>query len=330
MTEQLTPAVATLQRRSLQIDIVRLAGLASVVAGHTWAQYPLNGYVSIFFVLSGYLWSARRTVAEDIRYQSWKLLVPYFAWLGILAVPYLIRLMVGHQKNVDLGARVLDLLWGGERGIPPFNAFWFMTALFVGAILFRVLMKAPRWVYIGCLALALTATIFDGQLLGDKPGAVDVGAVSVLFMAAGHGYRKIEARIGRPYGAAAAAFLVCSFLIASGASGRMNPKSGNFGTPVLSIAVAIIIAIAAVLLAGPLARALPEKTGGAITRIVQMGTPVMLLHAVPLWLLPDSVPQIVEFVAAWLFPVSVALLLLRSPDSLARRTLMPDKDHHLL
>jgi acyltransferase len=330
MTEQLTAAVTTLPRRSLQIDVVRLAGLTSVVAGHTWAQYPINGYVSIFFVLSGYLWSARRTVAEDVRYQSWKLLVPYFAWLGILAVPYFARLMLGHQTVPDLGARALDLLWGGERGIAPFTAFWFMTTLFVGAILYRILMKAPGWVYIGCLALALTATIFDGELLGDKPGAVDVGAASVLFMAAGHGYRNIEARIGRPYGAAAALFVVCVFLIASGTSGSMNPKFGDFGTPVLSIAVAILIALAAVLLAGPLARALPEKTGRLITRVVQMGTPVILLHAVPLWLLPDSVPQFVEFVAAWLFPISVALLLLRFPDSVARRTLMPDKDHHLL
>jgi len=330
MTLQLTSAVTTLPRRSLQIDIVRLAGLASVVAGHTWTQYPINGYVSIFFVLSGYLWSARRTVAEDVRYQSWKLLVPYFAWLGILALPYFARLMLGHQKVPDLGGRALDLLWCGERGLAPFTAFWFMTALFVGTVLFRVLMRAPRWVYIGGLALALTATIFDEQLLGGKPGAVDVGAVSVLFMAAGHGYRKIEPKIGRPYGAAAAVFVVCVFLIASGASGRMNPRSGNFGTPVLSIAVAILIALAAVLLAGPLARALGEKTGRAITRVVQMGTPVILLHAVPLWLLPDSVPHLIKFVAAWVVPISVAWVLLRFPDSVARRTLMPDKDHHLL
>jgi low affinity Fe/Cu permease len=205
-----------------------------------------------------------------------------------------------------------------------------MTALFVGAILFRILMKAPRWVYIGGLALALAATIFDGQLLGGKPGAVDVGAVSILFMAAGHGYRKIEPRIGRAYGAAAAVFVVCGFLIASGASGRMSPKSGDFGTPVLSIAVAILIALAAVLLARPLAYALPEKAGSAITRIVQMGTPVILLHAVPLWLLPDSVPHMVKFAAAWVLPISVALFLLRFPGSVVRRTLMPDKDHHLL
>lgn len=169
---------------------MRLAGLASVVAGHTWTQYPVNGYVSIFFVLAGYLWSARRTVAEDIRYQSWKLLVPYFAWLGILAVPYFARLMLGHQKVPDLGGRALDLLWCGERGIAPFTAFWFMTALYVGTVLFRILMKAPRWV--------------------------------------------------------------------------------------------------------------------------------------------DSAPHMIKFVAAWVFPISVAWVLLRFPDSVARRTLMPDKDHHLL
>jgi acyltransferase len=330
MTEQMTSAVAGLQKRSVRIDIVRLLGLIVVVAGHVWTQYPIGGYVAIFFVLAGYLWSAKRTLPEDLRYQSWKLLVPYFAWLGILAVPFFARVMTGTKDDVPLGQRVLDLLWGGERATTPFTAFWFMTAIFVAAILFRILMRAPRWVYFSCLAVALTATIFDEQLLGDKPGAVDVGAVSVLFMAAGHAYRKIEAEVGRFYAGAAAAVVICGILVATGTSARMTLKTGDFGTPVLSIAVAVLIALAAISLARPLAGALPEKTGRTITRVVQMGTPVILLHAVPLWLLPDSVPQILEFVAAWAFPISVALLLLRYPESLVRRVLMPDKDHHLL
>ncbi|MCU1547568.1 MAG: acyltransferase 3 [Arthrobacter sp.] len=330
MTGQLTSAVTGVQKRSVRIDIVRLLGLVVVTAGHVWTQYPIGGYVAIFFVLAGYLWSAKRTVSEDLRYQSWKLLVPYFAWLGILAIPYFAQLMTGSKQDAALGQRALDLLWGGERATTPFTAFWFMTAIFVAAILFRILMRAPRWVYLGYLAVALVATVFDGQLLGDRPGAVDVGAVSVLFMAAGHAYRQIEARVDRFPAGAAAVIVICGILVASGTSARMTLKSGDFGTPVLSITVAVLIALAAILLARPLAAALPESTGRAITRVVQMGTPIILLHTVPLWLLPNSVPQILEFVAAWVFPISVALLLLRFPESLARRILMPDKNHHLL
>lgn len=330
MTEQLTSTVAALQRRSVRIDIVRLLGLIVVVAGHVWTQYPIGGYVAIFFVLAGYLWSAKRSVAEDLRYQSWKLLIPYFSWLIILALPYFVRLTTGSKEEVDLGMRALDLLWGGERATTPFTAFWFMTAIFVAAILFRILMLAPRWLYLGCLAAALAASIFDGQLLGDRPGAVDVGAVSILFMAAGHAYRKVEARVGRFHAGAAGVAVLCAVLVATGTSARMTLKEGDFGTPVLSVAVAVLIALAAIVLARPLAEALPMKFGHAITRTVQMGTPIILLHAVPLWLLPPSVPQIVEFIAGWVFPICVALLLLRFPDSLARRALMPDKDHHLL
>lgn len=332
ITDQPTAAAAAsaLQKRSVRIDIVRLIGLLVVVAGHVWVQYPIGGYVAIFFVLSGYLWSAKRSVAQDLRYQSWKLLVPYFAWLAILAVPYFARVLIGTKDEVPLGSRALDLLWGGERATSPFTAFWFMTAIFVAAILFRILMFAPRWVYYGCLGLALAASIFDDQLLGGMPFAADVGAVSILFMAAGHAYRKIEPKVGRYYAGAAAVIVLCGVLVATGTSARMTLKSGDFGTPVLSIAVAVLIALAALSLARPLANALPEKGGRTISRIVQMGTPIILLHAVPLWLLPDSVPQIVEFVAACIFPVTVALVLLRFPDSVARRTLMPDKGHHLL
>ena len=325
-----TAAAKALKQRSVRIDIVRLIGLLVVVAGHVWVQYPIGGYVAIFFVLSGYLWSAKRSVAEDLRYQSWKLLIPYFAWLAILAVPYFARALTGTRDEVSLGSRALDLLWGGERATTPFTAFWFMTAIFVAAILFRILMLAPRWVYYGCLALALVASIFDEQLLGGLPFAVDVGAVSILFMAAGHAYRTIEPKVGRFSAGAAAVVVVCGVLVATGTSARMTLKSGDFGTPVLSIAVAVLMALAAMSLARPLADALPEKAGHTVSRIVQMGTPIILLHAVPLWLLPDSVPQIAEFVAACIFPVLVALILLRFPGSLARRTLMPDKDHHLL
>lgn len=332
ITDQPTAADAAsaLHKRSVRIDIVRLIGLLVVVAGHVWVQYPIGGYVAIFFVLSGYLWSAKRSVAQDLRYQSWKLLVPYFAWLAILSVPYFARTLIGTKDEVGLGSRALDLLWGGERATSPFTAFWFMTAIFVAAILFRILMFAPRWVYYGCLGLALAASIFDDRLLGGLPFAVDVGAVSILFMAAGYAYRKIEPTVGRFYAGAAAVIVLCGVLVATGTSARMTLKSADFGTPVLSIAVAVLIALAALSLARPLANALPEKGGRTISRIVQMGTPIILLHAVPLWLLPDSVPQIVEFVAACVFPVTVALALLRFPNSVARRALMPDKDHHLL
>lgn len=60
-----------------------------------------------------------------------------------------------------------------------------------------------------------------------------------------------------------------------------------------------------------------------------MGSLIIRLHAVPLWLLPPGSPQIVQFVVAWVFPVCAALLLHRFPESLARRMLMPDQDHHL-
>ena len=53
-----------------------------------------------------------------------------------------------------------------------------------------------------------------------------------------------------------------------------------------------------------------------------------ILMKAPRWV--DSVPHMIKFVAAWVFPISVAWVLLRFPDSVARRTLMPDKDHHLL
>ncbi|MEO5779312.1 acyltransferase family protein [Arthrobacter sp. PAMC25284] len=330
MTAYLASAQTEPQQRSVRIDLVRLLGLTVVVAGHVWAQFPIGGYVAIFFVLAGYLHSGRRSLAAEVRYQTWKLLIPYAAWLLLLAIPYFVRLTLGRTGPVDFGGRALDLLWGGERATRPFTAFWFMTAMFVAAVLFRVLVRAPRWLYVGCLVAALAASVFDQELLGDRPGAADVGAVAILFMAAGHAYRWIEPKIDRPFTAALAVIAGCAILVASGTSARMTLKAADFGTPVLSVAVAVLIAVAALSLARPLARSLSANASRTVTALVRMGTPVILLHAVPLWLLPDSVPQTVKFVLAWAFPVCVALALLRFPNSWARRTLMPDKNHHLL
>lgn len=330
MTADLTIAETEPRQRSVRIDLVRLLGLAVVVAGHVWTQYPIGGYVAIFFVLAGYLHSARRSLAAEVRYQTWKLLIPYAGWLLLLAVPYFARLVLGTGGTVDLADRGLDLLWGGERATRPFTAFWFMTAMFIAAVLFRAVVTLPRVLYLGCLGAALAASVFDQQILGDRPGAADVGAVAILFMAAGHAYRAVEPRLGRAYPAALVVIAGCALLVATGTSARLTLKAADFGTPVLSIGVAVLIALAALSLATPLTRSLSVRASRTVTAVVRMGTPIILLHAVPLWLLPESVPQTVKFVAALAFPICVALALLRYPDSVARRALMPDKDHHLL
>ncbi len=64
----------------MRIDLIRLLGLIAVVAGHVWASRPIAGYVAIFFVLSGYLWSSQRDLREEVRYRAWTLLIPYAAF----------------------------------------------------------------------------------------------------------------------------------------------------------------------------------------------------------------------------------------------------------
>jgi acyltransferase len=316
------PALAS-TTRSVAIDLVRMLGLLIVVTGHVWTDLPIVGYVAIFFVIAGYLWSDRRPMQDEIRHRARILVVPYISWLVIIGSANFVGKALGGETPYELVKLLANYVLGGSRIVTPLTAYWFLTAIFFATIIYRYLRTRSSLVYRGAIAVALLMTLAF-PYVGKLPLSLGVGFCCIVFIAAGHGFRRIEALIPMPVLLAAITLAICLLLIYGNVIDRMVLKVGDFGTQFLSIAVAVLISCAALTLSRPLAQMLPVSAGSRVTAFVRFGTPIITLHTVPLWLLPEDTNGWLRLLCALALPMLVGNLLLAFPaQSTIRELLMP-------
>ncbi|WP_150307022.1 acyltransferase family protein [Planctomonas psychrotolerans] len=277
--------------RSAAIDAVRVLGLTAVVAGHAFADpvvrsalYPWH--VPVFFFLTGYLWTSGRDLGTEIRKRSATLLRPYLAWLllgGLLVL--VVRLLTG--RGVDPGM-VGAMLLGGTHIDSPLYTFWFVTALLFAALLYRLLERLPIWARLAVPGAALAVTYAVPHVVAGIPLSVGVAVPSVLFLLAGTVARRYRPRIRHPLGSGLAAVAVAALAVSTGASRPVDIKQGDFGTPVLSVAVAVLASFGIVLIAEVVIPRLGNRIGAVVVALAAGGLLVMLVHPVVLWALGND------------------------------------------
>ncbi|MEV8268537.1 acyltransferase [Microbacterium sp. NPDC076911] len=308
------------EQRSVSIDIVRLLGLLLVVGNHLIGP-SLGGYVAVFFVLSGYLMTRRRTLTDELAHRVRTLLVPYAGWLIIIGALVLAGMARREVGFAEMAHQVGVMLYGGRDLITPFTAFWFMTAIFVAAMLYTLVRRLPLGARVVTAAAAALATLIGPQL-SYWPLSIGVGVCAIVFVAAGDAFRWLEPRLRHRVVTGAVFVILPVIAITTGASERMILKIGDFGTPFVSVIAAVMLSCGALLLAKPLALVLPKAIASRITWVVRMSTPIILLHTVPAWMLPSS-PLWLNLLLGLALPLAVGALLLQFPHSRARRILMP-------
>lgn len=298
------PTGTTPAPRAVGPDALRLLGLAAIVVGHAVPDpvvrevlYPWH--VAVFFFLAGYLWKPDRSLVDEVSRRWRSLMVPYLAWAAILAVPLFVY--------DDLHTRLHELLYGGTYMHNPYLAYWFLCALFVAAVVYRVLGLAlgPRGAQVAAL-LVLPFTFMTDHI-ATIPWAVGVGAMAVFFVAAGHLAQEHRARLTRLW---PVLLVAGAALVASGLSQPIDMKPGDWGTPVLSFVVA------AALSAGLLGFfEFVFRNGGPawISKAAALGLIVMLTHAVPLYLSDYQLPWWGLLASALAFGCSMAYLARHRP-----------------
>lgn len=303
--------------RAVGPDALRLLGLVAIVVGHAVPNaavreviYPWH--VAVFFFLAGYLWKPDRSLGEETRRRWRSLLVPYLAWVVIIGVPLLVYQDVT-GSFADVRDRMTSVLYGGTYLHNPYLAFWFLCALFVAAVLYRVLnlLLGSRGAQVASL-LALPLTFVDDHV-ATIPWAVGVGAVAVFFVGAGHVVQQHRAWLTRLWPLALTAGAT---LVASGLSRPLDMKSGDWGTPVLSFVVAVALS------AGLLGFFEAVFRGGGpawISRIASLGLVVVLTHAVPLYLSDYRWPWWALLASALAFGCAMAFLARNSPALVGAR-----------
>ncbi len=298
--------------RSVSIDLLRVLGIAAIVAGHVWdnlftREAIYTWHVPLFFFLTGYLWTTTRPLRTEVRKRARTLLVPYICWLALISVPYVGLSVLRDSK--EPAPLIRDILWGGAELGRPYSAFWFVTALFFAAMLLRSMQRLPAWTPWVLAAAGIVVCYTNSSAVAALPLSLGVAVPAMIFILVGVAFRSVRERIRRPASWGAAGLVLSSILVFCGLSDPMDMKQADFGTPVLSVIVAAVIAAGLVLVLEPAIR----WTGRAAewtTRLAAAGFMVVLTHAVVLWLLrtPPS-GSWVDFGAALLVPWAAALLL---------------------
>ncbi|PJJ61751.1 acyltransferase family protein [Compostimonas suwonensis] len=299
--------------RFASIDAVRLLGITAVVAAHVWTQ-PLSHelfytwHVPLFFVLTGYLWKPGRTVLAETRKRASTLLVPYATWLVIIGTAFL--------WGAFSWATAGQLLLGGAHVGRPFSAFWFVTALFFGAVVMRLLERTPWSVQWGVAGVALLVAYLAPQEVAAVPLSAGVGVASLVFILAGSALRRHRDRIVRPATTGIVLIALSAVVIATGVSAPLDLKPADFGTPLLSPLVAVAISTGLVLVAERLVPLFGRTADRAIILLASCGLLVVLTHPVVLWVLgtPPTGSRL-AFMLALGIPFAVGLLLRFTPLS---------------
>lgn len=292
--------------RNGYLDLVRVVGTIAIVLGHIEALAPVPSlvypwHVPIFFVLSGWLWREGRDLTSEIRVRAKALLLPYVTWFAVVSLVYGAVLW---SRGRDQTSKVEEQLPGGAHAVEPYSAFWFITALFVAVVLIRVMetVGIPLWgqVVIGVAACALVQVFPDAAEA--SPFAIAQGAGCVIFVHAGMLLRKVGAHAGWAVGTLALGIVLAALPWVR----PLDLKFIDYGTPVISLVVAVLVSAGLVLA--------PIHIGGVwahrISALAQTGFAVILLHALIVWL--DLGPTALVAVTAVVLPWAIGLLLART------------------
>ncbi|WP_187290436.1 acyltransferase family protein [Curtobacterium sp. B18] len=310
--------------RSVAVDLVRVVGVIAIVAGHTWDQRHFaqaglyTWHVPVFFVLTGYLWKSGRTTRDELGRRARTLLVPYLSWLVLVTVIWAaFRAAVGDPADT----KTLSLLpLGGDWISRPYSAFWFVTCLFVAAVLMRWLERLHPFLPWFAAGIGIAWCIGDRYPIAHIPESAGMALPALAFMLVGMALRRHRDSIEHPLLVGVVLFVPSWWLGWSGALDTLNMKAGNLGTPVLSVLMAAAISCGMLLVVEGLERFIPAWGRNVVFAVAACAIPMILTHTLSLAIterlgLPSSKWT---FLIAYFAPLLVALVLRLSP---ARRLL---------
>lgn len=314
--------------RSIAIDLVRVIALVGVITRHTWydpeglvARIICPGVIGVFFVLSGYFWSDRRSVADEVDARTPTLLLPYAAWMLLIGIPFYgaLALQYSLRESLPLAAAAA---YGPQFASRALSVAWFFPTMFFALLLLRWLASRPRsWTWV-LLAVILAATVLTPQIFRWPPLAAGLALPCLIYLVGGQELRRHRSRVTRP-ALTGLALLVVSALatyvtfggwhgVAHDSAGTLiEIKAADFGFPVLGLLNGVVIGAGLILLAESCDRFIPAGMRQPVSNAAQTATFVMFFHPVLLFLLdPENNGGVVPFLVALTIPYLLARILI--------------------
>lgn len=227
--------------RQQWLDIYKGIGITAVVVGHImmW-RYVYSFHMPLFFLVSGYTFHVRENELEWFGKCCRRYLLPYFSFLVCLNVYTLIL----DGKRLSM----YKLLYGGCELLGIYGTFWFVTVLFLALIVLNALVKRRINVFVTIIICLLLSYIFQYNGVSVRWNA-QVVPFALVYMLIGYTYKvhanetdQVMANVRYKYVLwflVACASVVPFFLLQV----RMDMKQTDYGIPVLSLVVSLLICL---------------------------------------------------------------------------------------
>lgn len=298
--------------RNVGIDLLRVFSIMMVVVGHAGA-FPNQELLTIwrmplFFMLSGFFFTAGRSFTTEFVRRWDTLIIPYLAWSVIISV-WLVTVTWGQQ---DIILEHLASGWsGGTQQSIFWMAAWFVTTLAGATLLRRFLERFGPVVVWGVATLGMvvayvstalvSAGVMETHVLVDTPLRLGLAWPVMFYLLVGEVLRKLLMPLVQRFSSHLLALLglvlVVAALTITGATGISAHyiQNGDFGTPVLTPLISIVVTVGFILMFATWVNAGLEKfawTSAGVSRLVRTGTTVVFFHGlIIIWLYQNGYGQ---------------------------------------
>ncbi len=235
------------------VDNAKGLGILLVAIGHIYsnrvAAHVFLFHMPFFFLLSGFLYSPKEDRQQYLRDKSLHLLVPYFFFLLLIYLSFVVYRTLHQGFSAEL---LLPVVLGGRLLSGPAGVFWFVTCLFIvqqvmNWLITRYSTARVAQIMAGSLALAyVNSLVFPEAWLAWN---ANVALAACPFFFLGHLARKhaFDFRRWLPL----ACVIGLAALVAHGywPALSFDMKFSDYGIPVVSVAIALALSLVVVELA---------------------------------------------------------------------------------
>lgn len=273
----LAGSTAEARGRLAWLDAAKGIGILLVIIGHIWTGGVVRDdiyafHMPLFFLLAGY--TARPKQPRAFLLTQWRTLaVPYIAFLVTLV---LADQAIEHLRGLypifrNWHQALWAMLVGGSELRGPFTIFWFVPCLMIARIVQNALLllwPSPRnWRWVAAMALSLAIGLWLGTVTNFSPLGLLTVPVALPLLWLGSLWRPLDHH-GKMLAAAVVASATCLALLHLM---PLNMKIGDYGDPIVSLPLAILLCMGVV----GVAKMLPCSFLGALGR---RSLVIMFLH----------------------------------------------------
>lgn len=212
-------------KRKLWIDAVKGIGIILVMLSHCiqgdgWSKYTTPCFISLFFVIAGYTYKHKGSFRDFILNKAQRLMLPYAIYSAILFAFFVLTALFFSQPIHLWYGAVFGVFYGRISLVMCNGPLWFLPAMFLGYLFFRILETSsnkvkcfliPLYFLLPILAIHVPAllTMLARQLhvehfMSEKlhlalPWSIDVGAFAAVCMYVGYMVKQHKPAFHRYY-----------------------------------------------------------------------------------------------------------------------------------